>query len=195
MEIVLPKLLFVGKTRSFSHANISIKMKYVLLTFIVLPVFSNFSSGEDTCGCKKLKRNFGTAQMQEICYNIDFLTLIQQPPLTHKMVRIKGGIYSIGTNNPILKADGEAPMRPVDIDDYYLDRYEVSIGEFAEFVNKTGYISDAHRFGDSFILYSMLENWKERRAPAAVDVPWWLLIKGISWDHPEGPNTTIIGNY
>lgn len=101
----------------------------------------------------------------------------------------------MGTDEPIIKKDGESPARPVQLDDYYLDKHEVSIGEFAEFVSKTGYITDAERFGDSFILYSMIKNYEERRAPAVVDVPWWLLIKGVSWDHPEGPNTTVKGNH
>ena len=46
--------------------------------------------------------------------------------LNKKMVYIKGGNTYIGTNNPIIKTDGESPQRSVSISSFYLDLYEVS---------------------------------------------------------------------
>lgn len=187
-------------TRKFFHSSISDKlvfkttaanMKFFLSSVCFLLLISNLHQVEPSCGCKKLTRVFGSKSIQGICFNVNFTTLIQQPRPTRNMILIPGGRYSIGTNEPVIKLDGESPQRPVKLNDFYLDKYEVSIGEFAEFVSKTGYITDAERFGDSFILYSMIENYTEKRAPASVEVPWWLLIKGVSWDHPEGSNTTI----
>lgn len=163
----------------------------VLISLVFLLALNHSYSKDDSCGCKKLKRVFGSTRIQGQCYNTDFYTLAQQPLPSQNMVLIKGGTYLIGTDHPIINADGEAPLRPVELDDFYLDKYEVSIGEFANFVRKSGHVTDAERFGDSFLLYSMVENPTKKLGNAAVAVPWWLLIKGVSWDHPEGPNSTI----
>ena len=46
--------------------------------------------------------------------------------LNVKMAYIAGGDAYIGTNNPIIKTDGEGPQRSVTISSFYMDLYEVS---------------------------------------------------------------------
>uniref|UniRef100_A0A8C6VIX7 Sulfatase modifying factor 1 n=1 Tax=Naja naja TaxID=35670 RepID=A0A8C6VIX7_NAJNA len=73
-----------------------------------------------------------------------------------KMVPIPAGVFTMGTDEPIIKQDGEGPGRRVHIGNFFMDRYEVSNAEFKKFVNATGYVTEAERFGDSFVFEGML---------------------------------------
>ena len=107
------------------------------------------------------------------------------PSSTNKLVRIKGGVYTMGTDKPIVPQDGEGPARKVEISDFYMDMYEVSNAEFANFVKETGYVTEAEKFGDSFVLEMLLSNEVQSEITQAVaNAPWWLPVKGASWMSP-----------
>lgn len=42
------------------------------------------------------------------------------------MVLIRGGVSTIGTDNPLIAGDGEGPKQSVYLTSFYLDKYEVS---------------------------------------------------------------------
>lgn len=111
------------------------------------------------------------------------------------MVLIEGAIFEMGTNKPVFESDHEGSVRNVTVDSFYLDKYEVSNQKFSEFVQKTGYKTEAEEFGDSFIFEMLVpesekEKYKDFRA---VQAPWWIKMKGVSWKHPEGEGSTING--
>ncbi len=58
--------------------------------------------------------------------------------------------FTMGTNVPIFKNDGEAPARRVYLKPFCIDKTEVSNWQFLNFVRSTGYASDAEKNGDSF---------------------------------------------
>lgn len=62
--------------------------------------------------------------------------------LSLQMVPIPAGVFTMGTDDPQIKQDGEAPARRVTIDAFYMDAYEVSNAEFERFVNSTGYLTE-----------------------------------------------------
>ena len=68
-----------------------------------------------------------------------------------RMVLVKGGVYTMGTDLPIFVADGEAPARRVDVSSFYMDVHEVSNAEFKAFVDDTGHETEAETFGE--VLY------------------------------------------
>ncbi|KAI1234582.1 hypothetical protein IHE44_0003640 [Lamprotornis superbus] len=72
------------------------------------------------------------------------------------MVAIPGGVFTMGTHEPKIQQDGEGPARRVHVDSFYMDQYEVSNQDFERFVNSTGYITEAEKFGDSFVFEGML---------------------------------------
>uniref|UniRef100_A0A9L0S7J7 Sulfatase modifying factor 1 n=1 Tax=Equus caballus TaxID=9796 RepID=A0A9L0S7J7_HORSE len=80
----------------------------------------------------------------------------ERPLAPTKMVPIPAGVFTMGTDDPQIKQDGEAPARRVAIDAFYMDAYEVSNAEFEKFVNSTGYLTEAEKFGDSFVFEGML---------------------------------------
>ncbi|ETE57534.1 Sulfatase-modifying factor 1, partial [Ophiophagus hannah] len=61
-----------------------------------------------------------------------------------KMVPIPAGVFTMGTDEPIIKQDGEGPGRRVHIGHFFMDRYEVSNAEFEKFVNATGYVTETN---------------------------------------------------
>jgi formylglycine-generating enzyme required for sulfatase activity len=52
------------------------------------------------------------------------------------MLFISGGSYQMGLANAGAEADN--PLRPVTVDAFYLDQYEVSVQQFADFLNQRG---------------------------------------------------------
>ncbi|KAM9523475.1 formylglycine-generating enzyme-like isoform 2-T2 [Salvelinus alpinus] len=55
-----------------------------------------------------------------------------------------------------LGGDREGPQRRVDLDLFYMDAHEVSNRNFQSFINATGYVSEAERFGDYFLFEGVL---------------------------------------
>ncbi|XP_039096238.1 formylglycine-generating enzyme isoform X1 [Hyaena hyaena] len=118
--------------------------------------------------------------------------LAEQSLAPTKMALIPAGVFTMGTDDPQIKQDGEAPARRVAIDAFYMDAYEVSNADFEKFVNSTGYLTEAEKFGDSFVFEGMLsEQVKSDIQQAVAAAPWWLPVKGANWRHPEGPDSTV----
>lgn len=114
---------------------------------------------------------------------------------TADMVLIQGSTFEMGTDKPVFVKDHEGPIRNATVKSFYLDVYEVSNAKFKKFVEKTGYLTEAEHFGDSFI-FEMLVPEKERdkyKDFRAVQAPWWIKMKGASWKKPEGELSTIEG--
>lgn len=109
------------------------------------------------------------------------------------MVFIAESTFEMGTNKPVFTSDFEGPVRNVTLKSFYLDKYEVSNQKFAEFINNTGYKTEAEIFGDSFVFEKLVsdeekEKYKDFRA---VSAPWWMKMEGVNWMKPEGPNSDI----
>ncbi|TNN81352.1 Sulfatase-modifying factor 1 [Liparis tanakae] len=108
------------------------------------------------------------------------------------MVLISGGQFLMGTDDPGIPADGEGPQRLVHVDAFYMDIQEVTNQQFQSFVNGTGYVTEAEKFGDSFVFEGILsESVKNQITQAVAAAPWWLPVKGANWRHPEGPESNI----
>ena len=109
---------------------------------------------------------------------------------TEGMVRLDGGFFLMGNESPdIFPYDGEGPVRRVRVDPFYASRFAVTNEQFDEFVRRTGYVSDAERFGWSLVFQNHLA--PEERGVAVPGTPWWLRVEGATWAHPEGPDSGI----
>lgn len=110
------------------------------------------------------------------------------------MVRLDGGTFWMGTEDDEgFPADGEGPIREVTVDPFHMDRYPVTNERFREFTRATGYRTESERFGWSFVFQGHVP---KERYQALVDatVPghnWWCKVNGASWEHPEGPDSSI----
>jgi formylglycine-generating enzyme len=107
------------------------------------------------------------------------------------MLALVGGEFSMGSEDAFAyPQDGEGPVRPVRVDPFLIDARAVSNAEFARFAETTAYVTDAERFGWSFVFAGLLpDDFPPTRAVA--QAPWWRQVEGADWRHPEGPQSNI----
>jgi formylglycine-generating enzyme required for sulfatase activity len=87
-------------------------------------------------------------------------------------------------------ADGEGPVHDVTLDAFRIDRHAVTNDAFARFVDGTGWVTDAERFGWSFVFGGLLpDDFPATRA--VVGAEWWRQVPGADWRHPEGPQSGL----
>lgn len=108
------------------------------------------------------------------------------------MIYINGGEYLIGTNaNVGLSSDKEGPKIKIYVDSYLIDATAVTNEDFEKFVVDTGYITDAEKFGWSFVFYPMLTELGDIKYLRVNDIPWWVAAEEANWRHPIGPKSNI----
>lgn len=108
------------------------------------------------------------------------------------LVLVPGGTFLMGTDAPTFPQDGESPAREVEVAPFYIDRYAVDNDRFARFVEATGYVTDAERYGWSFVFHLFLGPGHED-ALAVAAAPWWVQVHGATWRTPEGPGSSLEG--
>jgi len=142
--------------------------------------------GVPTKGLKKKKKSDLIAMLVEA-------RLTANHTFTESMVRVPGGAFIMGTNiPPPYPGDGEGPPRLVVLSDFELDEAEVTNDQFREFVRATGFATESEAFGWSFVFDMALSPETKATITQAVDgTPWWLPLKGATWDHPEGPKSDV----
>lgn len=77
------------------------------------------------------------------------------------MVFVKGGDFMMGSNDG---KKSEQPVHLVLLDDFYLNKYPVTVVEFAQFIEEIGYQTDADKEGGSWF-------WDKK----------WEMRAGINW--------------
>ena len=68
----------------------------------------------------------------------------QRSDVPDNMVFVKGGCFQMGDVFSDV-ASNEKPVHKVCVDDFYMVRYEVTLGEFRRFVKETGYRTEAEK--------------------------------------------------
>lgn len=112
-------------------------------------------------------------------------------PTPEGMIRLPGGEFLMGTDDGVGYADdGEGPVRKVTVKPFWIDSCTVSNAKFATFVEATKYVTEAEKFGTSFVFFGLLPaNYPPTRGVAVA--PWWRVIEGADWRHPEGRHSSI----
>ena len=108
-------------------------------------------------------------------------------------VSIDGGTFLMGSEDRFAYPDdGEGPVREVTVSAFQVDARAVSNARFAEFVKETGFLTDAERFGWSFVFAGLLpDDFPPTHGVAAA--PWWRQVEGSNWRKPEGPQSNVDG--
>ena len=90
-------------------------------------------------------------------------------------------------------ADGEAPVHRVEVASFWLDRCAVTNEQFNDFINATGYRTEADKFGWSFVFAGDLSPQQLARAVRGVvqGSEWWCRVDGANWRRPEGDGSNI----
>jgi formylglycine-generating enzyme required for sulfatase activity len=108
------------------------------------------------------------------------------------MVSIPGGRAEVGTNAPFLPADGEGPRRLASLAAFNIETQTVTNERFAVFVDATGYVTDAERFGWSFVFHSHVAGNADNLQRVS-GAEWWRRVDGAFWRRPEGPEAALEG--
>jgi len=87
------------------------------------------------------------------------------------MVYVPGGVTQIGseTGEPV-----ERPVFDAEVAPFFMDEHPVTVAQFRAFVEATGYVTEAERFGNAGVLDP--------------DTRRWHLVDGATWHHPFGPD-------
>lgn len=94
-----------------------------------------------------------------------------------QMVYLPGGTFRMG--NDLSNDPSERPAHEVSVRAFYLDEHEVTNGQFARFVARTGYRTTAEQRGWSNVFDHQRQQWVKRQ--------------GADWRHPGGPQTSLTG--
>lgn len=89
------------------------------------------------------------------------------------MVLIPGGDFVMGTDDGL---PSEGPAHPAQVAPFFLDAHEVSNRSFAEFVDTTGYVTEAEQIGWALVFDIAEGRWKQ--------------VAGANWRAPDGPGST-----
>ena len=126
------------------------------------------------------------------------------------MIWIPGGEFSMGANDPPdmddvgMKAttDGR-PIHRVYVDGFFMDKTDVTNGEFAKFVKATRYVTVAERKPrqedypnappENLVAGSVVFSPPDHPVPLNDHFQWWSYLPGADWRHPEGPTSNIKG--
>jgi len=103
---------------------------------------------------------------------------------------LAGGAFDMGSAEAFHPDDGEGPIRNQHVAPFAIDRHAVTNEHFAQFVAASGYVTEAERFGWSFVFYLFLGRGA-RNTLGVADAPWWRKVDRASWQRPEGRDSDI----
>lgn len=106
---------------------------------------------------------------------------------------MKGGSFTPG--NDSIYAE-ERTGGPVTVGDFRIDQYEVTNGNFAAFIQATGYVTQAEKgFANRSDIPAAqrVPGGAVFLMPAMGRAPGWTFMPGANWRHPEGPGSSIDG--
>lgn len=103
-------------------------------------------------------------------------------------VSIPGGISYSGTNTPEIREDEEGPLKRRKIKPFKIASTAVTNAQFAAFVEQTGYVTEAERWGWSFVFHLQVppERASGQRVPG---LEWWQKVDGANWRDVIGPGS------
>ena len=114
---------------------------------------------------------------------------------TDGMARLEGGAFWMGTDDPDgFPDDGEGPVREVTLSPFWIDTTAVTVEAFAKFIRDTGYVTEAERFGWSFVFQGHLSAKYAQKLRHDASVPgldWWVAVPGAKWDRPLGERSDV----
>ncbi|MGB8404938.1 MAG: SUMF1/EgtB/PvdO family nonheme iron enzyme, partial [Mycobacterium sp.] len=117
-----------------------------------------------------------------------------------ELIALPGGSYRMGSQDFYPE---ESPVHEVTVAPFSIERHAVTIGQFAEFVAATGYVTVAEQQLDPAAFLGVpadelvpgalvfqptagpvnLRDWRQ----------WWTWVPGACWQHPFGPESSIAG--
>jgi len=185
--------------------NFILKISYTLTILLILTSCKN-----------EVKKVDAAVEKPVVVEKVITPIVVNQPENTTApdgMVWIAGGAFLQGAVTQDKEAmDHEKPAIEVAVDGFFMDVTEVTNAQFAKFVKETGYITTSERKidweemkkqvpegtpkpHDSILRPGSLTFKKTKSSVANLYdfSQWWKWTIGASWQHPNGPDSTIKG--
>jgi len=118
------------------------------------------------------------------------------------MVWIPGGTFMMGSDKHYPE---EGPAHKVQVEGFWMDKFNVTNQEFARFVQETAYVTVAERplkaedypGADPDMLQpgSLVFQKPNKRVDLNNFRNWWAFVHGACWRHPEGPKSNLEGRW
>jgi formylglycine-generating enzyme len=126
------------------------------------------------------------------------MSIAPKQPTSQAMAWIPAGTFWMGSDRHYPE---EAPAHRVAVDGFWIDRFQTTNSQFAEFVEATGYLTVAERPLDpkdfpgapsenlvpGSLVFTMTSGPVDLRHLAQ----WWTWTPGACWKHPEGPGSSL----
>jgi formylglycine-generating enzyme len=125
---------------------------------------------------------------------------------------IPGGEFSMGAQDPpdmehdkvgMQATQDSRPVHRVYVDGFWMDKTDVTNGEFAKFIEATHYITEAERTPkaedfpgappENLVAGAVVFSPPDQAVPLNNYLQWWSYVKGANWRHPSGPESNIKG--
>ena len=109
------------------------------------------------------------------------------------MRELPAATFLMGTAADGFPTDGEGPVREVSLSGFAIDLCAVSNDDFGAFVEDTGHVTEAERFGWSFVFRNHVPKSLIRRGQvrAVSGLDWWYAVDRACWRRPEGPGSHV----
>ncbi|GAB4066166.1 formylglycine-generating enzyme family protein [Angustibacter speluncae] len=108
------------------------------------------------------------------------------------LVPVPGGTFRMGSQDAdAVPGDAEGPVRDAHVDALLVGRGTVTTALWSVFADATGYVTDAERYGWSFVVRALLaDDARDAVLDAHVPgAPWWVAVRDASWRAPSGPGS------
>jgi formylglycine-generating enzyme required for sulfatase activity len=103
-------------------------------------------------------------------------------------VAIPAGVALTGTAREKIPNDGEGPIKSKRLKAFQIGTTTVTNAQFEQFVAATGYVTEAERFGWSFVFHRQV-NPEDRSARPVPGLDWWRAVDGANWREINGPRS------
>ena len=113
--------------------------------------------------------------------------LTEHAGIANESIAIPPGTALLGTDRPMISIDEEGPCRTKNIAAFRMMEAPVTNDQFSRFIDATGYVTDAERYGWSFVFHDQLPaNFQATQA--LVDTQWWRKVDHADWRRLCGPD-------
>ena len=130
----------------------------------------NQDSEKKSCCAPRSGHDESLSSQSEV---VDARTITDE--LRNTMVSLPGGTFLMGTDYADgFPRDGEGPVRPIELSAFLIDRHPVTNTRFRQFIEATGYRTDAERFGWSFVFWAHIaeERFHQVVTDTVAAAPW-----------------------
>ncbi|MEM8802470.1 MAG: formylglycine-generating enzyme family protein [Pseudomonadota bacterium] len=101
---------------------------------------------------------------------------------------VPGGTGLVGAAREFIPGDGEAPLRRTKLKPFRIGATTVTNGQFAAFIEATGYVTEAERIGWSFVFWAQVPR-EVGPTEGLMEAEWWRAVEGANWRDINGPGT------